>query len=202
MRNSFSFIFGGALIFFGAIFLLDNLGYLHSDWIFENFWPILLIVAGISLLGARSRRGEYNTKENPIDPSSSSGTATSGTSGDVISYSQAFGNIRREVASKQFRGGNCSIVFGDIKLDLTRAELLPGEQVLRFNSIFGNVRVELPRDLEYSVRASLVAGGINVKGDRRGGVFQNIAVRSNGFAVADKRLAIIASSTFGDIKIV
>jgi predicted membrane protein len=201
MRNSFSFIFGGALIFFGAVFLLDNLGYLNSDWIFDNFWPILLIVAGIWLLSARSKWGGFHNQENPMTSPSSHSAPSTDTSGDRISYSEVFGTIRREVTSKQFSGGDCSVVFGDIKLDLSRAELLPGEQVLRFNSIFGNVRVELPRDLEYSVKVNLVAGGINVKGDRRRGIFQNVAIRSNGFSTAEKRLAILASSTFGDIKI-
>ncbi len=201
MRNSFSFVFGGALVFFGAIILLDNLGYLDSDWILDNFWPIVLILGGIALIGKRPRRRENHYVDSHTDAPASSGVAASATSGDHISESEVFGRIHRQLSSKNFAGGHCSVVFGDIKLDLTQVELLPGEQVLRLNSVFGTVRVELPGDLEYSAKVNLVAGGLNVKGDRRGGLFQNVAVRSSGFATADKRLAIIASSVFGDIKI-
>jgi len=201
MRNSFSFLFGGALVFLGVVFLLDNLGYVDSDWFLGNFWPLLLIVVGIWLLARRSRWRHPSFETTTESSSSLSGSAAGDSTGDHISYSEVFGNIRREITSKQFTGGDCSVVFGDIRLDLTRAELAPGEQVLRFSSVFGNIRVELPRDVEYSVRANFIAGGINVKGDRRGGIFQNVAVRSNGYATAEKRLAILASSTFGDIRI-
>jgi predicted membrane protein len=201
MRNSFSFIFGGALVFFGAIFLLDNLGYLDSDWILNNFWPIVLILGGIALIGKWPRRRDNHYADGHTDAPPSSGTAFSATSGDHISESEVFGSIHRQLTSKNFAGGLCSVVFGEIKLDLTQVELLPGEQVLRFNSVFGTIRAELPADLEYSAKINLVAGGLNVKGDRRGGLFQNVAVRSGGFATAEKRLTIIASSVFGDIKI-
>ena len=202
MGKPFSFIIGGALVFFGTVFLLDNLDIVDSAWIFENFWPILLIIAGLALIGNRSKwHGHYDAPGSSIPPSEFSSAAHS-MPGDHFYESEVFGSIHRELSSKNFTGGHCSVVFGDIKLDLTQVELSAGEQTLQFNTVFGNVRIVLPENLEYSVKANFVAGGVNVKGDRRGGVFQNIAVRSNGFTTADKRLAIIASSVFGDIKIV
>jgi lia operon protein LiaF len=200
MRNTFSFVFGGALVFFGAVFLLNNLGYIDSEWVFDNFWPILLILAGVALIGKRPRWRQRHDQETNTNYSAR-GKVGEETSGDRIAESEVFGSIHRQFTSKNFTGGNCSVVFGDIKLDLTMVELMPGEQMLRFNSVFGSVRLELPGDLEYSLKATFVAGGLNVKGDRRGGVFQSVAVRSAGFATADKRLAIFASSVFGDIKI-
>jgi lia operon protein LiaF len=202
MRKTFSFVFGGVLVFFGLVFLLDNLGYVDSDWILGHFWPLLLILAGIVLLVRRPlsrQRFDYDTARSSP---SASGSTVNETSGDHIAESEVFGNIRRQYTSKNFTGGSCSVVFGDMKLDLTKVELMPGEQELRFNSVFGSVRLELPVDLEYSLKATFVAGGLNVKGERRGGIFQSVAVRSANFATADKRLAIFASSVFGDIKIV
>lgn len=46
-------IFGGLfLIFFGAIFLLNNLGYIGWDiWLlFLDFWPLILIAVGLCLI--------------------------------------------------------------------------------------------------------------------------------------------------------
>jgi lia operon protein LiaF len=202
MRKSFSFTIGGALVFFGVVFLLDNLGIVDSEWIFDNFWPILLIVAGIALIG---NQGKWHELHSPAESPNTSAVFTSAdqsTQGDHFYESEVFGSIHRQLSSKNFTGGRCSVVFGDIKLDLTQVELSLGEQTLQFSTVFGNVRIVLPENLEYSVKANFVAGGVNVKGDRRGGVFQNIAVRSNGFTIADKKLAILASSVFGDIKIV
>jgi len=202
MRRSFSFLFGGILVLFGVVILLDNLGYVDSGWVFDNLWPILLILAGIALLGRRSGWREYRYRQSRVGSSDSTGTTGQPTSGDHISESEVFGSIRRQISSKSFTGGNCSVVFGDIKLDLTRVELSPGEQALRFSSVFGNVRVELPEGMEYSVRANFVAGGLNIKGERHGGIFQNVAVRSSGFTAAEQRLAILASSVFGEIRII
>ena len=201
MQKSFSYIVGAVLVVLGLLFLLDNLGYLDAEWVLNKFWPLLLIIAGLWLVGRRSRWREVTRTRKLGDNSSASNARSEGGSEDHISYSEVFGNIRKEITSRQFRGGECSVVFGDIRLDLSRADLSPGEQVLKFSSVFGNIRLELPRDLEYSIKANFVAGGVTVKGDKRGGLFQSIAVRSEGFAAAEKRLSILASSTFGDIRV-
>ena len=202
MRNPFSYLVGGLLIVLGGIFLLDNFGYLDADWAFENLWPLLLVLGGVILISRRRGRLDHSHTGNKIEPTVSPGSFDQARMGDHVNESEFLGSIRRQLTSKNFTGGRCSVVFGDIMLDMTQIELVTGEQVLRLSSIFGAIRVELPRDLEYSMKANLVVGGLNVKGDRRGGVFQNVAVRSNSFAIADKRLAIFASSVFGDIKIV
>lgn len=50
-------VVGIAVIAAGVLFLLDNLGWLHLDMSVQ-FWPVVLIVAGIlKLMGARSPNG-------------------------------------------------------------------------------------------------------------------------------------------------
>ena len=44
------------LIGLGVLFLLDELGALHFDWIWR-FWPLILIAIGIRVLMQRQRRG-------------------------------------------------------------------------------------------------------------------------------------------------
>jgi hypothetical protein len=44
------------LIVLGVLFLFDNLGILHFDWVFENGWPVLLIGLGVWMLWKRTRR--------------------------------------------------------------------------------------------------------------------------------------------------
>jgi hypothetical protein len=43
------------LIGLGVLFLLDEMGALHFDWIWR-FWPLILIVLGIRILMQRQRR--------------------------------------------------------------------------------------------------------------------------------------------------
>ena len=47
MRNLF---WGVVLVCFGVVLLLDNLGYADMGEILSNYWPLLLILAGVSVL--------------------------------------------------------------------------------------------------------------------------------------------------------
>lgn len=199
VRKSSS-VFGWALVIIGTLFLLDNLGYIDAGWIVDKFWPLLLVIAGIVALARKSGSGGSSQPRSPIAPISPV-EPSEGATNDYLNQTSVFGSVRRQIQSRQFRGGNCSVVFGDIRLDLTDAALSTGEQVLHLTSTFGSIRLTIPETMEYSVRANLVAGSISIKGERRGGLFQTVSVRSDRFITAEQRLVIEASSTFGDIRI-
>ncbi|GAB2792935.1 hypothetical protein GCM10027275_42400 [Rhabdobacter roseus] len=58
MKRSNGIFWGGLLVLFGVFWLLRNMGLLDIDWYeFFRFWPVLLILAGFSLLLSGSRRG-------------------------------------------------------------------------------------------------------------------------------------------------
>ncbi len=200
MRRSNSGFFGTVLVVFGLVYLLANLGVVDADWFTDNLWPLGLILAGIWLVFVRSRRSSTDHERGGGgDESERSRPSTD--SRDRLDISEAFGSIRREVTSKTFAGGRCVVVFGVVDLDMAQIELLSNAQTLRLSCVFGKMNIKIPRDLEYSIRANLVAAGMNVRGERLGGVLQNVAVRSGGASVAEKRLAITASCTFGEIEI-
>ena len=198
MRNSGSLFVGLLLICFGAIFLLDNLSYVDSEYIFENFWPLILVFVGLSMLLRRPRRfgkeefGGSTTGEKRIFESSS----------DFISRSALFGEVDAKVYSKNFTGGNCSVVFGQIEIDLSEAQLAPGTSSLRLNSVFGSVRVTVPRGMEFSMNASLVAGELRINDNKRGGLFESSHYKSDGYDAADRKLMVLASQVFGDIRVI
>ncbi|WP_295653809.1 DUF5668 domain-containing protein [uncultured Mucilaginibacter sp.] len=57
MRND-RLIPGMILVIIGAIFLLDNFGYINFSWeTFFSLWPIILIIAGVNLVFAHNRTG-------------------------------------------------------------------------------------------------------------------------------------------------
>ena len=201
MRSSSSYVFGILLVLVGVVFFLDNLGMLDFDWVWNNLWPIILIAIGVLMLGRRGRRRRRVSEERSAGGSWSAGSGQ-GVEGDYLSESQVFGGIRRGSSSKNFSGGKCSVVFGEIQLDLTQIELRPGEQVLRLDGVFGSVRLELPQKLEFAVKGAIFAGSLIVKGDRRGGLFQNSSFHSEGYATASNRLLIQTSSVFGEVRII
>src|SRR5258708_36829809 len=55
MRND-KLIPGMILVMIGAIFLLNNFGYIHFHWFnLFHLWPIFLVIAGVNLVFANNR---------------------------------------------------------------------------------------------------------------------------------------------------
>ncbi len=201
MTRSSSGIFGTILVVFGLLFLLKSLGILDTTWFTDNLWSIGFILVGIWLVMKRSKR-PYTGQEGHAVESARPQPFAFNDPKDRLDISEVFRSARRDVTSKNFAGGRCSVVFGSLRLDVTQAELNSGEQTLRLHCLFGKMSVKLPKDFEYSIKAGLVASGMSVKGERLGGLLQNIAVRSGGLSIAEKRLAVVASCTFGEIEII
>ncbi len=199
-RNTFTAIVGSVLILAGVVFLLDNLGLINAEYIFRDFWPLFLILGGIGLL-SRGRRSHGSDAGPGATSSGLPAERGASVTEDRTHASAVFGKIERKVSSRNFSGGECSIVFGDIILDLTDAELASGEQILRTSAVFGSVVIDLPSGVEYSVKTNHVAGGMDVNGARKGGMFQSLSFRSKGYETAVKRLSISVSFVFGDVKI-
>ncbi len=201
MPKSGSRFLGIVLVLVGLLYLLDALEILNARWFTDNLFFIGLIIAGIWLVLKRSRKHQTDEKRE-FGEVSSVGNSVSGNMQDRLDLSEMFKSVREDVVSQDFAGGRCSIFFGVLSLDLRHIQLRPGEQSLKANCVFGRLRVILPKDLEYSLKANLVASGMNSRGERLGGILQNVAVRSGGVAIADRRLAITATCTFGEIEIV
>ena len=68
--------------------------------------------------------------------------------------------------------------------------------------MFGSVRVTVPRGMEFSVNASLVAGELRINDNKRGGLFESSHYKSDGYDAADRKLMILASQVFGDIRVI
>jgi len=56
-RSRGGFFFGAFLVTGGGILLLDNLGLINFDWFFRDWWPLLVVAAGLYFIiaGLRDR---------------------------------------------------------------------------------------------------------------------------------------------------
>ena len=60
MKKSSGIFWGGLLVILGVFWLLRNMGFLNIDWHeVARFWPVLLVLAGISLLASGRERGSW-----------------------------------------------------------------------------------------------------------------------------------------------
>ncbi len=183
---------GIILILLGSLLLLEHTGVWDFSEVFHEYWPVLLVLAGVWLLVRRSR-------ERPDRPVAA--PPGGGETSELLQESNTFGDIVLRIASKQFQGGSVSGVFGDIRLDASEAELVEGEQTLTVNGVFGDVRITLPRGIPAAVNSSTVFGHVEVFDTRQGGVSPALILESPGYAAATRKLRVRVSQVFGDVEV-
>jgi len=72
-----------------------------------------------------------------------------------------FGGVDRHISAQDFRGTQCTAVFGACKIDLRDAQIQGREAVLETYAIFGGVEIRVPQDWEVVNRSIAVFGGID-----------------------------------------
>lgn len=187
MRNLF---WGIVLITFGVLFLLDNLGYADFSELIHDYWPLILIVWGFSLLTHKKSPPHHQAKDISQQVSS-----------DLLHQSNVFGDILTKINSQDFKGGSLSTVFGDCDVDLSAAIFAEGEHELRIHSVFGDSLLIIPKDAAVSVTANSVFGDLIILGKHKGGFSPDLQSISAPYPDSTKRLKIIISKVFGDVKV-
>lgn len=185
---------GGILIAIGLLFFLDNIGLFNFNFLFENFWPLLLIAVGAFIIYKSATRSGDGTSATLGDQSMSS-------SDDYVSASNTFGDLNVKLDSPQFKGGQLRTTFGELHIDLTKISLDEGQNVLNLNVTFGDIIVSLPKELPIRIVASNVGGDIRLFDQKWEGLNKRASWQSDAYADADAKLDIICTIVFGDIKV-
>ena len=192
-----SFWPGLIILVLGVLFLLDNLDVASFGHMTRTYWPLILIIIGIALLMRRQRVWTTSEQQKPEE----SQYLGAESPGETISETSVFGNIFVKPTSKNFRGGNISGVFGCVELNLASVEVAKGEQHLGIHSVFGGLRITLPKDVGLLIRANCLFGKVIVMNQKRGGIGSEIVFKSENYDTAERKLNITASQVFGDVRI-
>ena len=187
MRNYF---WGFLLVALGILLLLDHLDVVQFEDIVHNYWPLILIFWGLSILAGRRR----HTPETLADQSEA-------VSYDLLHQSSVFGNVHTSITSPNFKGGSVSTVFGDCIVDLSKASFDTGEHLLRLHSVFGNTTLILPKDAAVSVSANSVAGRLSILGQHKEGISSAMNIATQNYDSATNRLQINISKVFGNVRV-
>ncbi len=194
MRNNL--LLGVVLITFGLFFLLDNLGFADFGELIQDYWPLLIIVWGLSILIRRRPA----TMPQPADgrPAAEGIPALDK---EAFSESTVFGHLFSSISSQAFKGGSISTVFGDCEVDLTKATFAEGEHSLRVHGVFGNTNIILPKECAVSVTASSLFGTLTLLGQHKSGVATDMTMSSPTYASSSNRMRIHVNRVFGDVRI-
>jgi predicted membrane protein len=170
-RGRFMTIVAVMMVLGGGLAQLNSLG-LTALTLDDVFWPVLLIMIGLSMFSSRPAITVFGAQGKTDDRS------------QKADYTSIFGGQERRVTSKDWRGGEATAVFGGLDLDLREAGLADGAQ-LEVAAIFGAVKIIVPKDINVDVSGLPIFGGIDDKS-------------ANG---GTKTLQITATVVFGGLEI-
>lgn len=176
-KSPIQVIWGFGFIAWGVLLILGNLHILHVSG--SVFWPIALIVFGLSMLvrpvnfrqwHERHREWHEKHRENIREwherhraEFARTGFARSRESffGNKLHETAVFSSINRRVQSQQFEGGKVEAVFGSVTLDLTEAAISTPDRraILDVAAVFGGAEILAPRTWRVQMKTAAVLGG-------------------------------------------
>lgn len=183
---------GFIIILLGILLLLNEFDVLDIG----DLWPLLIIALGLWLI--------LKPKSGHDDASgfgSGFGDQTYVTDTEEVIESNTFGDMKVTVKSKNFKNGRITATFGDLNVDLTELDIETGEQTLRLSTNFGDMKVAVPKNIPFSIQANNTAGDMRIFEEKRSGWKQTATYASEGYDSAEKKLKIVTSQLFGDLKV-
>ena len=147
----------------GTVLLLDN-HFIHDISIGQFIWPAIIIIVGLVMIIKPKRNREdawkrWNEKRfSQYDP-----TSTQITDEDRIEAVTVFGGAKKNVISKNFRGGETVTFFGGVELNLTQADI-NGRADLELVQVFGGTKLVVPSNWKIQTEELVcVFGGLDDK---------------------------------------
>lgn len=128
----------------GGFLLLRNLDLIRPG-LGRYVWAVAALALGLALvLGSLRSRPRPTTRR------------------DRLHRFAAFGGFEERVASRSFRGGDVTVLFGGGEVDLRQATLAP-HAVLGATAVFGGVTVLVPPGTNVDLRGTPVLGAVENK---------------------------------------
>jgi len=163
----------------GTVFLLDKI------WpeipIHHFIWPVLIIVLGFIIIMAPRRHRLWHSKvdenlqksealkdeihatiNSTIQENTQEAILAKRDKGNWLDIVSIFGNIKKMVYSKDFKGGDIVCIFGGAEINLMQTDF-EGKIVIELVQIFGGAKIIVPP--HWQIRSEMVAvfGGIEDK---------------------------------------
>jgi predicted membrane protein len=202
-KNSSWFI----MVAIGTVFLIEKI---VPEFSFSQYWPVALIAIGIWFIFGRGfgdwdnsrkkrfkNRFEDNYQNTPNDFNQENGFEEqpkddykfNASTDEFIDSVAVFGGTKKNILSKNFKGGEIVTIMGGTEINLTNADI-NGPVILDVTQIFGGTKIFIPQTWDISTEMAAIFAGID---DKRSLV--------NVIPDRSKLLIIKGTSIFGGIEI-
>ncbi|HWY12844.1 MAG TPA: hypothetical protein VN026_16030 [Bacteroidia bacterium] len=146
-------------------------------------WPILIILLGLIMIFKPRRKWghhrqwrkwerHYHRYGNNYKDCDGHSYQENTSDSDHLDFSVVFGNIKRNVISKDFKGGEMNIVMGGGELNLSQADI-NGTVSVEVNAVLGGARLVVPANWMIKSELSSVMGSVDDKRQINSGVSQD-----------------------------
>ncbi len=136
----------------------------------QLFWPSIIIFVGLMLLFKKPaahhpyppkpwiRKKGFNKN---AEPNSGEAENLSGSDDEFVDDVAIFGSSSKKITSQNFKGGKMSAIFGGTEINLSRAQLAPGKNVLNVFFMFGGAEIVVPSNWIIVIEATPIFGGLS-----------------------------------------
>ncbi|MBL1278731.1 MAG: hypothetical protein COA33_000530 [Fluviicola sp.] len=183
-KHKFQNFGGWVMVTIGTVFIINDF---YNDIIDASLLlPLFIILFGIMMVGKTLNIfGKKKPQNSPFDD------GTTVEDGDYMKADALFGNIKKNVVSKDFKGGSFSSVFGGIQLNLTKADI-QGPITINADVVFGGLKLYIPPNWVLVTETTAIFGGVE---DKR-------SVLNDENIDPNKTVTLTGNCIFGGIEIV
>lgn len=154
--------FGWLVVFGVGIFFLVHRELPDYD-ISRFIIPLIVIGVGlIVLLAPRNKTWKYRKETKIATLEAGLAADEEVIKADVLDVTSIFGNVKKVIYSKDFKGGEIVSIFGGAEIDLSQADI-KGPVVLEIVSFFGGTKLIIPPHWEIRPEATAIFGGVEDK---------------------------------------
>ena len=149
---------GWILLAIGLVFLVPDVLYIPYP-VRRLFWPAILIIVGLLIIFRSTSGRNIGSSEKSVD---------------YLDDLAILGGGERVITSENFSGGKITALFGGSKIDLTKAKLAPGRNVIDVFCMFGGSTLIVPENWNVKVEVVSILGGFSDKRTVRTGTAMDV----------------------------
>ncbi|MGZ5285530.1 MAG: LiaF transmembrane domain-containing protein [Flavisolibacter sp.] len=165
IRHQFNSPVPFILLVVGGIFLA---GEISSEYSLRQYlWPAILITMGLVFIFRSRRFGKQGPAEGNRDivvtgEDQQQWEEAMKSRQDVIDVTAIFGGVKKNILTKQFKGGEIVTFMGGADINLTQTDF-QGKVIIDCFNMFGGTKLIVPADWDVQSQVVAIFGGVDDK---------------------------------------